>query len=86
MTKIEIYEEALMIIAKTGCMQKTDAEEFWCKKDGSAHSIYCPAGIAKIALQPIAQEGRATLCPKCGKSLIMGVCEIGCGYIDTPAP
>lgn len=27
----------------------------------------------------------ADSCPKCGKPLIMGVCETGCGYIPPPA-
>lgn len=24
------------------CIQSQDEEEFWCKHDGSKHSIYCP--------------------------------------------
>jgi hypothetical protein len=45
------YIEALMHIEKIGCMQYEDEDEFWCKKDGSAHSIYCPAGIARQTLR-----------------------------------
>lgn len=27
----------------------------------------------------------AGTCPRCGKTLVMGVCEIGCGHIPPPA-
>ena len=47
---IVIFRDALEIIAATGCMQSADEKEFFCKHDGSDHSIYCPAGIAKNAL------------------------------------
>lgn len=43
---------ALKQIAKVGCMDAAGAE-FWCKTDGSAHSCYCPAGIAKGALEQV---------------------------------
>ena len=41
---------ALLLIHKIGCMQQLNEEEFFCKKDGSAHSWYCPAGIAQKVL------------------------------------
>lgn len=47
---------ALITIAQIGCMQKADEEEFFCKKDGSGHSCYCPAGIAEEALKAIGYE------------------------------
>ena len=30
-------------------------------------------------------SGAAGNCPRCGKPLIMGVCETGCGHIPPPA-
>ena len=42
--------ETLMLIEKIGCMQSIVEEEIFCKHDGSKHSCYCPAGIAKKAL------------------------------------
>ena len=52
--RLVVYRTALELIAEFGCMQSSAEEEYWCKHDGSAHSIYCPAGIARIALE---QEG-----------------------------
>jgi hypothetical protein len=48
-----ILVNALTLIAHTGCMQSKEDEALWCKKDGSAHSCYCPAGIAIKALEGI---------------------------------
>jgi len=31
-------------------------------------------------------SGAATKCPQCGEPLIMGVCEMGCGYIQITPP
>ncbi len=45
------FEAGLQKIAQIGCMQQETEPEFWCKKDGSAHSIYCPKGIAEEALR-----------------------------------
>jgi len=47
---------ALEAIATVGCMQRADEDEFWCKKDGSAHSIYCPRGLAEAALSRAAER------------------------------
>jgi hypothetical protein len=52
-TEIEIAVQALKYIARVGCMQNVNEEEFFCKHDGSAHSCYCPAGIALEALEAI---------------------------------
>ena len=60
MGEAEIYEIALKLISKTGCLQMPDEDEVWCKKDGSAHSIYCPAGIAITALRDARRIGRCT--------------------------
>lgn len=30
-------------------------------------------------------SGAAGNCPRCGKPLVMGVCETGCGHIPPPA-
>lgn len=49
--KAEDFHEALEMIAKVGCMQSSDEPEVFCKHDGSAHSIYCPKGIAEKALR-----------------------------------
>ncbi len=42
---------ALEYIEKIGCMQRKSEEEFFCKYDDSAHSCYCPRGIARAALR-----------------------------------
>lgn len=48
--RIEELEAALEAIEKVGCMQREGDEEFWCRKDDSSHSTYCPRGIARAAL------------------------------------
>ncbi len=44
------FRSALQLIVQIGCMQPAGEKEFWCKHDGSGHSIYCPARIAGDAL------------------------------------
>lgn len=44
---------AMEWLKTVGCMQSKEEEEFFCKKDGSAHSAYCPAGIAIEALSEL---------------------------------
>jgi len=50
MRERDALREALEMVEKIGCMQRVDEEEFFCRKDDTAHSIYCPRGIARDAL------------------------------------
>lgn len=50
---LKTAEEALEHIGEIGCMQLQSEPECFCKHDGSAHSIYCPKGIADEALAAI---------------------------------
>jgi ribosomal protein S14 len=38
-------------LEKMPCMQFKAEKEFWCKHDGSAHSVYCPVTLARQALR-----------------------------------
>lgn len=57
------------------CMQPKDEPEFWCKHDGSAHSIYCPLREAQPTKEPRLNmdpqfkqvDGSSTDCSCCKK-------------------
>jgi hypothetical protein len=52
----ERLREALRKIEVQCCMQARLTEEFWCRHDGSVHSSYCAAGIARAALAAVEGE------------------------------
>lgn len=52
--RAEKLRQALERIHLVGCTLDEPEEEFFCRKDGSAHSVYCPASIAREALRPAA--------------------------------
>ena len=49
--EVEALREALRDIESRCCMQFACEEEFWCKKDGSEHSVHCPVTVARAALR-----------------------------------
>lgn len=78
--------EALRTIRKIGCMNE-GKPEFWCRKDGSAHSVYCPAGIAEAVLPaPAVQPEAASAAEKCQRCWGDGYPECRCHADDEDVP